>query len=74
MRHHLTECSCGSGLWPNENYDARGLFLCYSCDQCHIDRLSVYRPDVLTDSDYWHDESVDGDEWDCGYSLGNDYY
>jgi len=55
----LKECSCGSGHYPNANYDARGIFLCYTCDDCHYEMMSGYRPDVLTDTDYWHDEPIE---------------
>jgi hypothetical protein len=54
-------CSCGSGLaswWEN---DARGLPLARVCPKCRRERLSVYRPDVLTDSNYWTDEPVEPD-------------
>jgi hypothetical protein len=43
------------------NYDARGIFLCYTCDKCHAAKMARYRPDVLTDSNYWADEDIDGD-------------
>jgi hypothetical protein len=42
-------------------YDARGIFLTYTCDKCHDRKMSIYRPDVLTDPDYWHDEPIDED-------------
>jgi hypothetical protein len=42
-------------------YDARGIFLCYTCDKCHDAKMAKYRPDVLTDSNYWHDEDIDAD-------------
>lgn len=76
MRHHLTECSCGSGLWPDENYDARGIFLCYSCEECRVERLAGFRPDVLSDPDYWHDEPLDADDGDYCYMFAhsNDVY
>jgi hypothetical protein len=40
-------------------YDARGIFLTYVCEKCEKEKLSHYRPDVLTDSNYWHDEPID---------------
>jgi hypothetical protein len=33
-------------------YDARGIPLCRVCAHCRKDRLSKYRPEVLTDSNY----------------------
>lgn len=57
----LRQCPCGSGEWPEEHYDARGIFLCYACSKCEKKKLSGYRPDVLTDVDYWHDEPIEED-------------
>jgi hypothetical protein len=57
----LKDCPCGSGLERSANQDARGIFLCYTCDKCHDEKMSRYRPDVLTDPDYWHDEPIDED-------------
>jgi hypothetical protein len=58
----LQKCPCGSGEYPEAQYDARGIFLCYTCDQCKDKKLAGYRPDVLTDPNYWHDEPIDEDE------------
>jgi hypothetical protein len=58
---HLQPCPCGSGKERHAEFDARGIFLCYVCDKCKKKRLSHYRPDVLTDPDYWHDEPIDED-------------
>jgi len=55
------ECICGSGKTQNQNYDARGIYLCATCDNCHAAKMKQYRPDVLSDSNYWHDESIDED-------------
>jgi len=52
-------CPCNSGLeswWEN---DARGIPLCRVCDKCRKRKLSKYRPDVLTDSQYWADEPIE---------------
>jgi len=57
----LQECWCGSKEWPNANHDARGIFLCYSCSKCHKEKMKGYRQDVLSDSNYWHDEPIDDD-------------
>jgi hypothetical protein len=53
------ECSCGSGEQPWAEFDARGIFLTYVCEKCKKEKLSHFRPDVLTDPDYWHDEPID---------------
>jgi hypothetical protein len=55
------QCRCGSGQIRYAEYDARGIFLDYVCDQCREAKLKKYRPDVLTDSNYWHDEPIDED-------------
>jgi hypothetical protein len=55
-------CACGSGLMREEHTDARGIFLCYACLSCEKQKLAGYRPDVLTNPSYWHDEPIDEDE------------
>lgn len=42
-------------------YDARGIPLARVCDQCRAEKLKGYRPEVLTDADYWHDEPIEED-------------
>lgn len=57
MRNYI--CRCGSGkdsYWVN---DARGIPLGRMCEDCEQERLSKFRPDVLTDSNYWADEDID---------------
>lgn len=44
-------------------YDARGIPLTLVCSKCRDQRLSLYRHDVLTDSDYYADEAIDEEEW-----------
>lgn len=54
-------CPCGSELeswWEN---DARGIPLARVCEICRTDKLSRFRPDVLTDPNYWHDEPIEED-------------
>lgn len=57
---------CMSDGYHSDNkhaqYDARGIFLTYTCDRCHDEKMSKYRPDVLSDSDYWTDEEIYGDD------------
>ena len=43
----LKECHCGSGLWPEAQYDGRGIFLTYTCDKCHKEKMSHFRPEIL---------------------------
>jgi hypothetical protein len=54
-------CSCGSELvsyWVN---DARGIPLAKVCDECEKEKLSKFRKDVLTDSNYECDEPIEED-------------
>lgn len=56
---HARPCPCGSGKlswWEN---DARGIPLDRVCDDCVDEKLSRYRPEVLTDGNYYCDEPVD---------------
>lgn len=57
----MKSCNCGSGLGSWIEYDAKGIPLCRVCDKCREEKLSKYRPEVLTDSNYWTDEPVDED-------------
>jgi hypothetical protein len=52
-------CGSGSGLLSFWRYDARGIELCRTCDKCHDKQMAKYRPEVLTDPDYWHEEPID---------------
>lgn len=52
-------CACQSGLCREAQYDARGIFLTYTCPRCHARKMSGFRADVLTDPNYWHDEPID---------------
>jgi hypothetical protein len=61
MKTYLKTCACGSGEPAEAELDARGIFLCYLCDDCRKEKLSHYRRDVLTDPDYWHDEPIEED-------------
>ena len=41
-------CDCGSGKESYPEYDAQGLYLCRVCDDCKKEKLSKYRPCILT--------------------------
>ncbi len=60
-RHSAKSCSCGSGAARSAQYDARGIFLRYTCEDCHDRKMAGYRSDVLTDPAYWTDEPIDAD-------------
>lgn len=40
-------------------HDARGIPLARVCDKCKDKKLAGFRPDVLTDPNYWTDEPVE---------------
>jgi hypothetical protein len=60
MNPHQT-CPCGSGKARKAEHDARGIFLCYTCDDCRKQKLSGYRSEVLADGAYNHEEPLDED-------------
>ena len=52
-------CRCGSGEERYLYHDARGIPLCFACSVCWPNKSKGYRPDVLTDPNYWHNEPID---------------
>ena len=56
------ECSCGSGKFAIAIFDARRIFLCYACEDCEEEKLSHYRPEVLTDPNYFAEDLGDDEE------------
>jgi hypothetical protein len=58
-RDEIRPCPCGSGKPSRWQFDARGIELCRTCATCHKERMASYRPDVLTDPNYWADEDID---------------
>jgi hypothetical protein len=60
-RHQARPCPCGSGFGSFWQLDARGIELCRTCEKCHDEKLSDYRPDVLSDKSYWADELIEED-------------
>jgi hypothetical protein len=60
-RYSPRPCPCGSGLESEWQYDARGIELCRTCPKCHKEKMKKYRPDVLTDRNYWADEAIEED-------------
>jgi len=53
------KCLCGSGLAPYPVYDARDIYVTSVCLKCEKDRLSMYRPEIFSDPDYWTQEPID---------------
>jgi len=43
-------------------HDARGIPLCRVCDKCIKDRLAQYKPEILTNPNYWADEPIEEEE------------
>jgi len=58
----LQQCPCGSGHFPWELTDARGIFCSYVCQSCEAKVRAKYRPDIFTDSQYWADEQIEPEE------------
>jgi hypothetical protein len=44
----MRDCPCGSGKPREAQFDAQGIFLCYTCEDCEKKELSRYRPGILT--------------------------
>ena len=57
----MRTCTCGSGKPRAELHDARGIFCCFYCDDCENEKRQRYRPDVLSNPDYWADEPIEED-------------
>ena len=60
---HPSECRCGSGEYPEAEFDAQGIFLCYACSKCKAEKLSHYRPEILTG--YTQEDVDEPIEEDC---------
>jgi len=58
----LTECPCGSGLYPFDLFDARGIYVTKVCDRCEDEKKSHYRPEIFTDGNYKVDEDIEPEE------------
>ncbi len=48
MKGPFMPCSCGSGKISWWELDAQGIELCRCCDDCREEKLSHYRPEILT--------------------------
>ena len=58
----MTECMCGSGKYKEAQYDARGIYLCSTCEDCHARKMRGYRPEVLTNPNYECDEPIEPED------------
>lgn len=55
-------CFCGSGEYQEAEYDARGILLTYARSKCRKERLSHFRPEVLSDPNYEADEPIEPED------------
>lgn len=53
------QCSCGSGESASAVYDARGIFVFFSCAKCDAEKRKGYRTDIFTDPNYRTNEDVE---------------
>lgn len=56
-------CECGSGNESHWAHDAKGIPLTRVCPACEKEKLSHYRPEVLTDSNYEADEPIEPEDY-----------
>jgi hypothetical protein len=56
---HLRKCKCGSGLWSQWYYDARGIELEKACEKCWPEEKKKWRQDVLEDPNYEAYEDIE---------------
>lgn len=59
----MKECNCGSGFESYWESDARGIPLAKVCDKCRKEKLSKFRPEVLTNSNYECDEPIEAEDY-----------
>jgi len=59
----MHKCHCGSGQYSWWEFDAQGIPLCRVCENCRAERLSHYRPEILSGYDQSDvDEPIEEDE------------
>ena len=57
LKHH--QCRLDPDVdYSWDEYDARGIYLSRVCDKCEKAKLSQYRPEVLSNANYWADEEI----------------
>jgi hypothetical protein len=52
-------CPCGSGLPRTAQNDGYSIFMCFTCEKCHDERVSGFRSDIR--ERYECDEPIEGD-------------
>ena len=60
-RQEIRLCSCGSLKHYEDIHDARGIFVARVCEVCKREKLSKYRPEIFTDSNYECNEQIEDD-------------
>ena len=56
----LQQCPCGSGEYPEAQFDGYHIFLCYTCSKCEREKLAGYRKDIF-------------EQYDCDEPIEEDY-
>ena len=56
----LRECHCGSGEFPEAQYDGHGIFLTYTCSKCEKAKMAGFRPDIR--EAYETDEQIEPED------------
>lgn len=64
VKEYLDNCPCGSGQGAYILRDARGIGCGYVCEKCEEKKKAKYRPEIFTNSNYWHDEPIEEDSWE----------
>lgn len=62
--YSVKPCPCGSGKESQWECDGNGIPLCRTCDDCHEQKMSRYRPEILrpyTQADV--DEQIEEDKY-----------
>jgi hypothetical protein len=62
-RYDVRPCPCGSGLPSRWQCDARGIELCRTCVKCHKKQMARYRPEVLSNPNYYCDEAIEPEDY-----------
>ena len=57
----VKHCEHPDGKYPI--YDARGIFVTYVCAKCEKEKLSHYRPEIFTNSNYETTEPIDDETY-----------
>lgn len=53
-------CPCGSGLDKDPQYDGYGIFLTYTCNECHARKMAGFRSDIR--ERYYADEPIEPED------------